>query len=334
MIKVTAQKPRIAMPVGDPNGIGPEIAIAAALDPEVTACVQPVLVADQVVISAAATHLGLSERVEKAIKAGSLILHDAAGLKGSRQPGTISAAAGEAAVVYAQIGIGLALDRTVDAVVAAPHNETAVALAGITFDGYPRLLAETTGTNPDSVFLMLVSPRFRIVHVTLHVALRRALDMLTADRVLAALRAAEAALQRIGILRPSLAVCGINPHAGEGGLFGDDDDRITAPAVERARAEGIDAYGPSGADLLLMEGRHDAYLAMYHDQGHVPVKLEGRDAALGLSIGTPVLFSTVAHGSAHDIAGTGKANPSALVGALLKMSAILQNVKQPVRGQR
>ncbi|MCB0067472.1 MAG: 4-hydroxythreonine-4-phosphate dehydrogenase PdxA, partial [Caldilineaceae bacterium] len=317
------------IPVGDPNGIGPEIALAAALEGDVASCIQPVLVGDQAVIQAVAAHLGQSAQFDEAILCGALALHDAVRLKGGRQPGTISAAAGEAAVLYARLGIGLALDGTVDAVVAAPHNETAIAQAGISFDGYPRLLAETTETDPDSVFLMLVSPRFRVVHVTLHVALRRALEMLTVDRVLAALRATDAALQRIGVPRPSLAVCGINPHAGESGLFGDDDDRITAPAVERACAEGIDAHGPAGADLLLMEGKYDAYLAMYHDQGHIPVKLEGRDAALGLSIGTPVLFSTVAHGSAHDIAGTGKADPSALIGALLKMSAMLRNAEQP-----
>jgi 4-hydroxy-L-threonine phosphate dehydrogenase PdxA len=320
----SAQRPRIALPVGDPNGIGPEIAVAAALDPAVRAAALPLLIADAKVVEAAAAERGLSAHFHDVRAAGDLELHDVSGLKGERRPGVVGAAAGAATVAYAQAGIRLALEGLAAAVVAAPHNETAVAQAGIPFSGYPGLLAETCGVDPDGVFLMLISPRFRIVHVTLHIGLRAALDSLSENRVLAALRAADGALQRMGLARPAIAVCGINPHAGEDGLFGDDDDRITAHAVARARAEGIDAYGPGGADVLLMEGRHDAYLAMYHDQGHIPIKLEGRGAALGLSIGAPILFATVAHGSGHDIAGTGKADPAAITGALLKMAALFR----------
>ena len=140
---------------------------------------------------------------------------------------------------------------------------------------------------------------------------------------MSALRAAHGALRRIGIDRPRIAVCGINPHAGEGGLFGNEDAEITAPAVARANAEGIAADGPRGADLLLQECEHDAYIAMYHDQGHIPIKLEGRGNAFGISIGAPVLFGTVAHGSAHDIAGTGCADPAAFAVALTGMAQLL-----------
>ena len=238
-------------------------------------------------------------------------------------PGAVTAEAGAAAVAYARAAIRLVESREAQAVVAGPHNETAIARAGIPFAGYPQLLAETTGTDPEDVFLMLIGPRLRIVHATLHVGLRQALDSLTTEKVLSALRAAHGALRRIGIERPRIAVCGINPHAGEGGLFGNEDAEITAPAVARANAEGIAADGPRGADLLLQECEHDAYIAMYHDQGHIPIKLEGRGNAFGISIGAPVLFGTVAHGSAHDIAGTGRADPAAFAVALTGMAQLL-----------
>ena len=207
-------------------------------------------------------------------------------------------------------------------VVAAPHNERAVALAGIPFSGYPGLLAEATGTDPDQVFLMLVSRRFRIVHVTLHLALRAALEAITSRRVIDAGEACQAMLQRAGIAGPRIAVCGINPHAGEAGLFGDEDRRILEPAVQALRDQGVCVDGPAGADLLLSENRHDGYLAMYHDQGHIPVKLEGRGNSFGLSIGTPVPFATVAHGSAHDLAGSGSADAAPLRHTILQAAQL------------
>ena len=325
------------MPVGDPNGIGPEIALMSAISADVLKVVKPVIVADPTVIEATAGRLGLEDRLSALLAEGSVALSPVEALTGAPTgaltlgvltpgvltPGAVTAAAGAAAVAYARAAIRLVESRGAQAVVAGPHNETAIARAGIPFAGYPQLLAETTGTDPEEVFLMLIGPRFRIVHATLHVGLRQALDSLTPEKVLSALRAAHGALRRIGIDRPRIAVCGINPHAGEGGLFGNEDAEITAPAVARANAEGIAADGPRGADLLLQECEHDAYIAMYHDQGHIPIKLEGRGNAFGISIGAPVLFGTVAHGSAHDIAGTGCADPAAFAVALTGMAQLL-----------
>ena len=320
------------MPVGDPNGIGPEIALMSAISADVLKVVKPVIVADPTVIEATAGRLGLEDRLSALLAEGSVTLSPVEALTGAPTgaltpgvltPGAVTAAAGAAAVAYARAAIRLVESREAQAVVAGPHNETAIAKAGIPFAGYPQLLAETTGTDPEDVFLMLVGPRLRIVHATLHVGLRQALDSLTPEKVLSALRAAHGALRRIGIERPRIAVCGINPHAGEGGLFGNEDAEITAPAVARANAEGIAADGPRGADLLLQECEHDAYIAMYHDQGHIPIKLEGRGKAFGVSIGAPVLFGTVAHGSAHDIAGTGCADPAAFAVALTGMAQLL-----------
>lgn len=310
-------RPRIAIPLGDPHGIGPEIALKAAADPGVQAACAPVLIGDQTVLEFYGRQTGIAG--EDAGFAASAFADD--GLGDARpEPGTVTAGAGRATVAYARAAIALARAGAADAVVAGPHNETAVAAAGIPFSGYPGLLAAETGTDPDDVFLMLVGPAHRIVHLTLHVGLRAALDMITPGRVTAAARAADRACRQIGISQPRIGVCGLNPHAGEGGLFGDDDDRLVAPGVAAARAEGIAIDDPAGADVLLAARGHDAYLAMYHDQGHIPVKLAGRGRSFGLSIGTDVLFATVAHGSAHDIAGRGAADATPLINTLLNLA--------------
>ncbi len=322
--------PRIAMPLGDPNGIGPEIALKAALDAELRRRASLTLVGGRAVIEPCAEQLGAAQELRQLLGAGAIALDDVPAIARS-SPGAVTAEAGRATVAYARRAIALVRAGDADAVVAGPHNETAVARAGIPFAGYPGLLAEATGTDPAKVFLMLVSSRLRIVHVTLHVGLRAALDAITTARVLDAARAADRALKMLGIAKPRIAACGINPHAGEGGLFGTEDDTIVRPAVEAARAEGIDTEGPGGADLLLAAGRHDAYLAMYHDQGHIPIKLEGRGNSFGISVGAPVLLSTVAHGSAHDIAGTGKADAAAFKTTIRQMAEVLAR-KAPAPG--
>lgn len=321
-----ALKPVIAIPLGDPNGIGPEIALRAANDPAVRAACVPKLVGDAATLGFYGGRLGLNG--EDAGFAASPFAAD--GLSAAPPaPGEVSAAAGRATIAYARAAIGLARAGVADAVVAAPHNETAVAAAGIAFSGYPGLLAAETATDPDQVFLMLVGPEHRIVHLTLHMGLRAALDLITPARVTDAARAAHKACRRLGIEAPHIGVCGLNPHAGEGGLFGDDDDRVVMPGVEMARAEGIRIDDPAGADVLLAARGHDAYLAMYHDQGHIPIKLTGRGNSFGVSIGTDVLFATVAHGSAHDIAGQGVADAQPFINTVLQMARELAGAAQP-----
>lgn len=317
-------RPRLAVPLGDPNGVGPEIAIKAVLDPKVRAAALPILVGDRSALDLYAARLACERELRALIQSGDAAFEQVESLMQPPRPGCIEADAGRAMLAYARRAIAMAVSGEADAVVAAPHNETAVARAGIAFSGYPGLLAEATGTDPDKVFLMLVSRRFRIVHVTLHMALRAALEAITCARVLDAARAADKALRALGVARPRIGVCGINPHAGEGGLFGDEEERILRPALDAARREGIEVDDPAGADVLLAEGRHDGYLAMFHDQGHIAVKLEGRGNAFGLSIGAPVLLSTVAHGSAHDIAGTGRADATALKSTLRQLAGVLE----------
>jgi 4-hydroxy-L-threonine phosphate dehydrogenase PdxA len=228
--------------------------------------------------------------------------------------GAIDPACGRAALASCRRAIAAALCGDVDAVVAAPHNQTAIAAAGIAFDGYPGFLARETGTREDDVFLMLCFGGRRIVHCTLHVSVRDAIGLITQQRVGAAIRATNAALLRLGVAQPKILVGGLNPHAGEGGLFGHEEIEIIAPAIA-AMQRTSDVDGPFGCDTMLNRRDADAFIVMLHDQGHIPAKLAGTRSA-AVAIGTPVLFSSVAHGTAMDIAGKGIADPAALIAAI------------------
>src|SRR6185437_11841603 len=180
----------------------------------------------------------------------------------------------------------LALEGKVDAVIGCPHSETAVNRAGIPFSGYPGLVADLTGTPRDRAFMMLAAKDLRIVHATLHESVSAALARLSPELVIAAVEAIVATTQRLGQNVPRIGVFGINPHAGEDGLF--DDERITKPAVAELRKRGLSIDGPIGADLLLSQRRHDVYLAMFHDQGHIPIKLISPLRASAMTLGVPV----------------------------------------------
>ena len=290
---------RIAITIGDPNGIGPEIAVKAARKFS-GGPVEPVLVGDEFVIRKYGGEGLAIAPVEALDPAGFL-------------PGKVDPRAGKATVAYVREAVRLVNAGEVAAIVACPQSETAINSAGIPFSGYAGLLAQLTETPEDQVFLMLVAAGMRIAHVTLHESVKSALGRITTERVVAAGLATVKAVQRLGVANPKLGVFGINPHAGEGGLFGDDDDRVTKPAVARLRELGVLADGPVGADVMLSQRKHDVYLAMFHDQGHIPMKLLSPLRSSALSIGTPVLFSSVGHGCAHDIAGKGVADPVSVI---------------------
>lgn len=299
---------RIAITLGDPNGIGPEIAIKAANHFAAGGKIKPLLVGDGFVIEETANRLGL-DVTPAFVDAPSL---DPAGYA----PGTLDPRAGKATAAYAAAAVRLALDGKVDAVVGCPHSETAVNRAGIAFSGYPGLIADLTGTPREKSFMMLAAEDLRIVHATLHESVGNALARLSPDLVVALAEATVATAKRLGIAHPTLGVFGINPHAGEDGLFGDDDERVTKPAVARLRAKGIAVDGPVGADLLLSQRKHDFYLAMFHDQGHIPIKLISPLRASAMTIGVPILFASVAHGCAFDIAGKGVADATGVIETL------------------
>lgn len=302
---------RIAIAIGDPNGAGPEIAVKAAA--AAGSGLQPVLVGDGFVIREYAARF--APQASLAVAAVDALERDAFA------PGNCDPRAGRATVEYVRAAVRMSERGEVDAIVACPQSETAINAAGIPFSGYPGLLAELTGTPPDEVFLMLVAAGLRIAHATLHESVRAALARLTPALVVKAGLAALGAAKRLGIAAPRLGIMGINPHAGEDGLFGDEDERVTKPAVAELQRRGAAAEGPAGADLLLGQRRHDVYLAMFHDQGHIPVKLLSPLRSSALSIGTPVLFSSVGHGCAYDIAGKGVADPASVSETLALLAA-------------
>ncbi len=328
--------PRIAIATGDPAGIGPEIALKAALDLQVRKICRPLLFGDRGALEAHAEACGLKPDLRCVTRAsdatwsdGALTLVERRQFKpGELHIGAIAAPHGEAALDSAKAAIDAALAGEVDAVVAAPQTESSIKLAGIEFDGYPTFVARCTGVPPEDVFLMLCFDRdgteMRIAHATLHASLRRAIKLVTRDRVVNAIRSADTALQRIGIAHPRIAVSGLNPHAGEGGLFGEEEREIIGPAIADANKNDVAAEGPFGADIMFLKKGYDAFVVMIHDQGHIMAKTHAFSGTAALTLGTPVLFSSVAHGSALDIAGKNRADPGAIISAIKRLAGASQ----------
>jgi 4-hydroxy-L-threonine phosphate dehydrogenase PdxA len=223
--------------------------------------------------------------------------------------GEVHADSGRAALDAARTAIEGALAGEYAAVVAAPHSEAAIHAAGIAFDGYPSFVARTAGLPAEHGILMLCFRDVRIAHVTLHATVRRAVEMISTERVLRTIRAVHEFLEN-----PRIAVSGLNPHA-----VGEEEETIIAPAIQAARGEGIEVDGPIGADTLLQRPGYDAYVVMLHDQGHVAAKALAPQGAAALTIGTPVVFSSVAHGAAFDIAGRNRASAAAMVEAITRL---------------
>ena len=303
---------RIALSLGDPNGIGPEIALKALAELERDAERLHVTVfGPPDVLERSARQLGLASLP------GRLDVRAAGELPaGAARPGVVDAAAGASAVASATAAIRACEAGEFDAVVAGPHHETAIHRAGIAFSGYPSLLARVCGQGEGTVFLMLIGGGLRIVHVTLHESVASALARITTELIVQATEAGVRACALFGLPAPRVAVFGINPHASEGGLFGSEDAERVIPAVTRLRAAGVDVSDPQGADVLLADRRHDLYVAMLHDQGHIPIKLLAPQGASAVSIGARVLLASTGHGSAMDIAGRGVARADALLRSL------------------
>jgi len=234
--------------------------------------------------------------------------------------GAVSPVSGRASIAFCRAAIKAALAGEVDAVVAAPQNETSIAQAGIKFDGHPSFVARQTGTDDNDVYMMLCFGETKIAHCTLHQSVRDAIEAITREKVARVIRVTDRTLRRLGIGSPRIAVSGLNPHAGEGGLFGREEIEIIRPAIDAAAAEGLNVSGPFGADTMFHMPGYDAFVVMLHDQGHIAAKLLARNAAAALSIGSPILFASVAHGTGHDIAGQGVANPAAMIEAVLRMA--------------
>lgn len=327
-----SEKPRIGIAIGDPAGIGPEVSLKAALDRAVRGACRPLLVGDAGTLKRHAAACGIAAELRVVARADDAdwsgeclnVLDCARPDLATVDFGTFSAASGRATLAFAGAAIKAALAGEVDAVVASPQNETSIALAGIAFDGYPSFVARETGTDEDDVYLMLCFDGVKIVHATLHASVRQAVAMITRERIARVLNATDRALRRMGTAAPKIAVGGLNPHAGEGGLFGREEIEIIKPAIDAAAARGLAVVGPFGADTLFHRKGIDAFIVMLHDQGHIAAKLLARNAVAALTIGSPILFSSVAHGSAHDIAGQGAADAGAMIAAMLLLSKVRQ----------
>lgn len=229
---------------------------------------------------------------------------------------------GQAGLDYLETAIDLAIEGTIDAMCNAPLNKKALELAGSEYKGHTNLLADRTGT--DNYSMLLIQKDLRVTHVSVHVPLEEAIERVTTENVLDTIRVTDKGLRELGIQSPSIAVAGLNPHAGEEGVLGTRDRDEIEPAIEQAQADGIDASGPYAPDNLYNQaavGRYDGVVAMYHDQGHIPVYIHGLlesggTAGVNMTIGLPIIRTSTMHGTAFDIAGTGIADPDSMLDAL------------------
>ena len=279
-------KPRVAITAGDPAGIGPEVAALAAADPRVLAACDPVLYSPP---------------------DGSVFT-----------PGVLSAEAGRAAFDIIVRAVADAQRGDVQAVATAPVNKEAFRLAGLPWSGHTDLLAHLTGS-PD-VAMMFYSEALRVVLATVHIPLADVPRALTAASLEATIALTARELPRFGIAKPRIAVAGLNPHAGEHGLFGGEETTVIGPAIDACRRRGVDVSGPFPADTLFVrarKGEFDVVVACYHDQGLIPVKLVAFGQAVNVTLGLPIVRTSVDHGTAFDIAGKGKADPESMIAAVL-----------------
>ena len=329
-------RPVIGITMGDPAGIGPEITVKALASEEIYQNCCPVVVGDASILEHARDIVGIDLKVHKIrqlsearYECGTIDVLDRGGLNPGEFPiGEISKQAGQAAFEYVEKVITLAMNREIDATVTNPINKAAINLAGHPYSGHTEIYADYTGTKKYT--MLLAHENLRVVHVTTHVALRQACEMVKKERVAEVIRIAWNACKTMGIENPRVAVAGLNPHAGEGGLFGREEIEEIIPAVEETVKEGITVEGPLPADTVFSNARggmYDIVVAMYHDQGHIPLKMVGfvydqkkgeweNVSGVNITLGLPIIRTSVDHGTAFDQAGSGRANAKSLENAI------------------
>ncbi|HZG55021.1 4-hydroxythreonine-4-phosphate dehydrogenase PdxA [Paenibacillus sp.] len=325
--------PIVGITMGDGAGVGPEIIVKALGHAEVYERCRPLAIGDAKRLEQVARICGadvavrrIREVEEAAFAPGVLDCIDLDLLPNDLPFGRVSAEAGRAAYAYLETAVGLALDRRIDAICTAPLNKEALHAGGHAFPGHTEILAHLTGT--EKVSMMLATPKLKVIHLTTHIGLIQAIESITPERTYEVVKLAHGTLSAGGVAHPRIGVCGINPHAGENGLFGYGEEATKlAPGIERARLEGIDVTGPYPADTLFYRaarGDFDVVVACYHDQGHGPVKVLGIEAGVNITVGLKggVVRTSVDHGTAFDIAGTGVADERSLLEAI-RMAAEL-----------
>jgi 4-hydroxythreonine-4-phosphate dehydrogenase len=302
--------PTIVLTMGDPSGVGPEIVLQALADPQVAPLANWIVAGDERILAMAAGITGIP------LANAELRPIAALGDLGGFAFGKLSAASGQAALEYVRVATGMCLRGEAGGMVTAPINKEAVTLSGRPFSGHTEYIAALCGASESR--MLLACERLATVHVTTHIPLRRACELET-GRILRTIELGCEAMRLLGFERPRIAVCGLNPHAGEHGLFGNEDQRAIAPAIEAARAQGIDSSGPHAADSVFLQawrGAYDLVVAMYHDQGHIPMKLLDFEGTVNISLGIPIIRTSVDHGTAFDIAGKNKADARSMKQAM------------------
>jgi len=325
-------RPTIAVTIGDPAGIGPETALRAVTAEAVQDACRPVIVGSVAALEQCAQWCGFdpvpiqSASSPMALPDGPLVVLDVPvpGIDTIR-PGRVQALGGNAAVAYLRRACRLALDGFVQAIATGPINKESLAAAGMPGVGHTELLASYFEV--EDPLTLFITERMRIFFLTRHLSLRDALKHITEQNVLQMLRRVSAALHELGLERPRVAVAALNPHASDGGLFGEEEHRELEPAVAAAQAEGLEVVGPVPADSVFhqaLEGRWDAVLSLYHDQGHIAAKTRDFHRTVTATLGLPVLRTSVDHGTAFDIAWTGQASSVSMEAAILAAAELLQ----------
>ena len=337
------RRPLLALTLGDPAGIGPEVVLKALDRGRVLAFCRPVVVGARPYLEDCAERLGLRPKLRRLSsadgargRAGEVDLVEVD--EGSVRPvelGMASAAGGRASMAFLERGVRLCVEGCVEGLVTAPINKVACRKAGYSGAGHLEFIGKATGAA--SIATLLGSRFMRVVHLTTHLPLSRACELVTKRRILSRLRLIQASWTRWGLPEPRIGVAALNPHGSDGGLFGDEEAREIAPAVARARREGIDAHGPVPADSLYPQaarGDWDVVLALYHDQGHIAIKTHGMDCSYSLALGLPMVRTSVDHGTAYDIAGKGLADPLSLeVACAVAAEIVLRSRGEMARGE-
>ncbi|KLV27023.1 4-hydroxythreonine-4-phosphate dehydrogenase PdxA [Niallia circulans] len=320
-------KPIVGITMGDAAGVGPEIILKSLGKEEMYTISRPLVIGDSKILNRAKQfvnsdlaiqNISVEEINEITYDYGTVYCLDLNLLDETLPVGKVAPEAGNAAFQYLAKAIELAKEDKIHAICTAPLNKEALHKGGHKYPGHTEILADLTGTQDFS--MMLSAPNLKVIHVTTHVGILDAVKMINPERVYHVIKLAHDTLQKAGISNPKIAVCGINPHAGENGLFGyGEEEEKVIPAVERAQKEGIEAVGPLPADTLFfrtVRGDFDIVVAMYHDQGHGPVKVLGLDAGVNITVGLPIIRTSVDHGTAFDIAGKGIADEKSLMEAM------------------
>ncbi len=305
-----SKKPRIAVTMGDPNGIGPEVCVKAFYDGFFEEICDVVFIGSESVFVKANEEFGKNSFLS--------IIDPTDFTLENLQPGVISADAGRASVLCIEKAVDMALADDVDAIVTGPINKKSTHVAGSQYPGHTEMIMDLTGA--EKVVMLFEGTRFRVVPVTIHVPLREVPDLITEENVYSTvLISARELRRRFSIEDPKIVVCGLNPHAGESGAFGTEEQEFIIPALERVRAEGISVEGPLPADTLFydaLRGKWDLVVSMYHDQGFAPFKMLSFDTGVNVTLGLPILRTSPDHGTAFDIAWKGAARPESMIQAV------------------